>query len=67
MRLETEVNPIHIGIMLTTKPEALAELLTAVAVNAPSELAEQVNEHVPEALRDRTSDLLEKLFIAIST
>ncbi|SDR11239.1 hypothetical protein [Pseudovibrio sp. Tun.PSC04-5.I4] len=67
MRLETEVNPIHIGISLTSKPEALAEVLSAIAVNAPSGLAKQVNEHMPDALRDRTSNLLEKLLIAIST
>ncbi|KZL18353.1 hypothetical protein [Pseudovibrio sp. Ad37] len=67
MRLETEVNPIHIGIKLTSKPEALAEVLSAIATNAPSGLAAQVNEHMPDALRDRTSNLLEKLLVAIST
>ncbi|WP_143521556.1 hypothetical protein [Pseudovibrio sp. Tun.PSC04-5.I4] len=67
MRLETEVNPIHIGIKLTRNPEAFAEALTAIAVNADSDLAKKVKEHVPDALRDRTVDMLEKLMVEFST
>ncbi|MGG9998707.1 hypothetical protein ACQU0X_14755 [Pseudovibrio ascidiaceicola] len=67
MQLEPDMNPIHLGIKLTTKPEALADILTAVAVNAPPELVEQVKEHMPEALHDHTSNFLEKLLIAITT
>lgn len=66
MQLEPGMPPIHMGIKLTTKPEALAEILTAVAVNAPPELVEQVKEHIPEGLQDRTSNFLEKLLTAIT-
>ncbi len=67
MRLETEINPINIGIKMTKDPEALADLLSAVAVNAPPDLARQVNKHMPEALRDITTTMLEKLLIEITT
>ena len=65
MYLETEVNPIHIGMRLANNPEALADVLSAVAVNAPADLAKQVKEHIPDALNDRTSNFLEKLLIEI--